>query len=469
MNRKPAVLVLAITLALAAPTAAAEDGDYSWWQVIANLFSPPPADNPVTPAQRNAPAYPLLGNPAGFDDGFTPGHYLGWQTVQLAPETGAVCSNGSPYKLFVNRVANTRNTLIYMEGGGACWDYNSCKGLNVRGARNPNGIPDDYMSLLNPGASLVSPFVLRVSPTLDFVKTQNWNLVYVPYCTGDIYSGDKVAVYTDSSGQNPPLVYHHNGLRNQRAVVAWLKDNLPRPTQLVQTGCSAGGVGSLLNYDHVRGDLAPNRAFLINDSGPTFSAPSGANPQQYPSVPLFAAIRPAWGLDATNGPIDYINTRLGPYGFNRNDFGTLIPALSSKRGNDRLGITYFWQDLNYSSYSYEQFFPEIRNAPDQATKDRLLHAKWAIDTTRMKQSTDSLANVGGYYPQFRALNESHCDSIVDFKNGDIQERNLELGHFIDNVLNGQGPVMDASEASDEADRKKPFNPFYALIEALLAG
>ncbi|MFC3552442.1 pectin acetylesterase-family hydrolase [Lysobacter cavernae] len=469
MNRKPAVLAIALAIALTPPAALAEEGDYAWWQVLVNLVSPAPADNPVTPAQRNASAYPLLGNPAGFDDGFAPGRYLGWQTVQLAPETGAVCGNGTPYKFFVNRVADTRNTLIYMEGGGACWDYASCKGLTPRSARNPDGIPDDYMGLLNPGASLVSPFVLRVSPTLDVVKTQDWNLVYVPYCTGDIYSGDKVAVYPDPSGQNPPLVYHHNGLRNQRAVVAWLKDHLPRPTQLVQTGCSAGGVGSMLNYDHVRGDMAPNRAFLINDSGPVYSAPTGADPQQYPSVPLFATVRPAWGLDESNGPIDYMSNRLSAYGFNRNDFGTLVRALANKRRSDRLGITYFWQDLNYSSYSYERFFPEIVNAPDQATKEQLLHQKWAQDTTRLKQTTDSLANVGGYYSQFRALNESHCDSIVDFKNGDIQERQLELGHFVDNVLNGQGPVLDASEASDEADRKKPFNPFYALIDALLNG
>ncbi|MBU8976201.1 pectinacetylesterase family protein [Lysobacter sp. MMG2] len=464
MNRKPATLVLLFALAMPA-AALAEEGDYAWWQVLVNLVSPPAADNKVTPAQRNAPTYPLLANPAGFDDAFAPGHYSGWQTVQLAPQTGAVCGNGTPYKFFVNRVADTRNTLIYMEGGGACWDYASCKGLTPRSARNPDGIPDDYMSLLNPGASLVSPFVLRISPTGDVVKTQKWNLVYVPYCTGDIYSGDRVAVYPDPNG-GAPLVYHHNGLRNARAVVSWLKDHLPRPTQLVQAGCSAGGVGSMLNYEHMRGDLAPNRAFLINDSGPVFSAPNGASPAQYPSVPLFATIRPAWGLDATNGPIDYLAGRLGP-GFSRNDYATLIPALANKRRSDRLGITYFWQDLNYSSYSYERFFPEIQNAPNQAAKEALLHQKWAVDTTRLKATTDSLSNVGGYFPQFRALNESHCDTIVDFKNGDVQERGLELSHFIDNVLNGQGAVLDASESSDQADRAKPFNPFYALIDALL--
>lgn len=470
MDRKhSASLALGIALALAAPAALAEDGDYWWWQQIANLFSPPPADNRITSDQANAASYPLRDHADGFGDGFQPGLYYSWQTVRMAPETGAVCSNGSPFKIFVNRVPNTRNTLIYMEGGGACWDYDSCQGLTKRGARNPNGIPDDYMSLLNPSASLVSPFVTRVSITADYVKTQNWNLVYVPYCTGDIYAGDKVAVYPDPRGEKPPLVYHHNGLRNQRAVVAWMKNHLPRPTQLVQTGCSAGGVGSLINYEHMRGDLAADRGFLIDDSGPVFSAPVGADPNQYPSQPLFTTIRAAWGMDAANGPLAYAAAGLGAHGFNSTDLGTVVPALAAKRPGDRLGITYFWQDLNYSSYSYERFHDDIANAPTQAAKEALIHQKWAVDTHRLRQTTDALPNVGGYYPQFRALNESHCDSIVDFKHGDVQERNLQLGNFIDNVLNGQGAVMDASEANDAADRAKPYNIFYALIDQLLAG
>jgi hypothetical protein len=427
-----------------------------------NLVSPPSADNPVTPAQMQGP-YPLLLNPSSYSDGFSPGAYYQWQTIKLAPATGAVCGNGSQYKFFVNRVPNTRNTIIYMEGGGACWDYASCTGqTGIRGARNPNGIPDDYMSLLNPASSLVSPFVVRAHPWTA-VKTQNWNMIYVPYCTGDVYSGDKVAVYNDPSGQASPLVWHHNGIRNVRAVVAWLKNNLPRPTQMLSTGCSAGGIGSLNSYATLRRDMAPSYGFLINDSGPSFSAPVGGNPAQYPSVPLHTHIRTAWGLD--QGPMAYLATVLPA--FDSNNFGTLYPALAAKLPTDRLGHTHFWQDLNYSSYSYERFFPEIANAPDQATKEALIHAKFRTDTERLKQTLNGLPTFGGYFPQFRALNESHCTTIVDFENGDIQERSLELRHFVDSVLDGSGTVLDASETSDQADRAKPPNLIYMLIESML--
>ncbi|WP_443191122.1 pectin acetylesterase-family hydrolase [Pseudomonas indica] len=441
----------------------AEPGDYSVWQTMINLVSPPAADSPVTPAQRLGP-YPLLANPAGFDSGFRPGSYYAWQTVQLAPQTGAVCGNGSPYKFFVNRVPNTRNTIIYLEGGGACWDYPSCSGQGgIRGARNPNGIPDDYMALLNPGASLVSPFVVRLHPWTR-VKTQNWNMVYVPYCTGDIYSGDRVAIYQDP--QNPeqqPLVWHHNGLRNVRAVVGWLKDNLQRPTQMLTTGCSAGGAGSLTNHAAIRQDIAPDRGFLIDDSGPVFSAIAGGNPQDYPSLPLQGFIRQAWGLDA--GPLPYLQSRLP--GLNPNDLGTLYPALSANLPGDRMGHTHFWKDLNYSSYSYERFYPDIINAPDQATKHALIHARWDVDTGRLRNELANLSNFGGYFPQYRAVNESHCTSIIEFANADIQEQNLELDDFVSSVLDGSGPVLDASETSDQVDRQKPFNLLYYVLDQLL--
>ncbi|MDG9923354.1 MULTISPECIES: pectin acetylesterase-family hydrolase [unclassified Pseudomonas] len=449
-------------MALLTAPAHAELGDYSVWKTLLNLTMPPPADNKVTPEQGLGP-YPLLNNPGGFNSGFKPGNYYGWQTVQLAPQTGAVCGNGSPYKFFVNRVPNTTNTIIYLEGGGACWDYASCTGQSgIRGARNPDGIPNDYMSLLNPGASLVSPLVVRLHPWTR-TKPQNWNMIYVPYCTGDIYSGDKVAVYDDPQNQKPPLIWHHNGLRNTRAVVAWLKNNLPRPAQLLTTGCSAGGAGSLTNYVNIRQDMAPTRGFLLDDSGPVFSAPPGSDIAQYPSRPLQDHIRAVWGLN--EGTVPYLQSRLP--GLDGADLGSLYSALSANLPGDRLGHTHFWQDLNYSSYSYERFHPDIINAPDAATKEALIHAKWAVDTDRLRNQLSNLSNFGGYFPQYRAVNESHCTSIIEFANSDVQEQNLQLDHFVNNLLEGSGAVLSASESSDAADKAKPFNLLYYILDQLL--
>ncbi|OZG75228.1 hypothetical protein BTA51_02260 [Hahella sp. CCB-MM4] len=446
--------------------AAAELGDYSAWTTFLNLFSPQSANNPVTSDQRDAEQYPLLSNPSGFDDGFSPGNYLAWQTVQLHPDTGAVCGNGSPYKFFVNRVAHTSNMIIYLEGGGACWDYESCTGqTGIRGARNPNGVPDDYMSLKNPGASMVSPLVVRLHPWTR-TETQGWNMVYVPYCTGDTYTGDKVAVYEDPKGEADPLVWHHNGVKNMRAIVSWLKDNIEKPGQMLVTGCSAGGTGTLGNYYPIRRDMDPSKGYMLNDSGPIYPAPVTGSTNDYPSLPLHNRIRDVWGLDGDgNGPLYYLKGKMPT--LDLNNLGTLTTALADTFPNDRLGHTQFWEDLNYSSYSYERFYPDIYNDPDADSRAEKIHQRWYKDTGNLMASLNGYDNFGYYLPRFRGVNESHCTTIIEFNNSDIQEEGLELENFVDNVISGSGTVMEASEEDTVTDHNKGFNLLYWLLDQLL--
>ena len=65
------------------------------------------------------------------------------------------------------------------------------------------------------------------------------------------------------------------------------------------------------------------------------------------------------------------------------------------------------------------------------------------------------------------MNESHCTTIIEFANSDIQEAGLELDDFVANVLNGSGAVMQASETDQQADYNKPFNPLYWALDQLL--
>lgn len=449
----------AIGLAAASAPAQAEEGDYSPLEAFFNLFFPPAADEPVRPREQDGP-YPLLPNPAGFEDGFESGAYTRWQKVDLAPETGAVCGNGSPYKFFVNRVAHTRNTVVYMEGGGACWDYPSCSGQSgVRGARNPDGIPDDYLE--GPTTGLVSPFTFRDHP-YSRVKTQDWNIVYVPYCTGDVYSGDETAVYEDPAGEAAPLVWHHNGTKNVRAVTAWMRDNLPAPTQLLMTGCSAGGAGVLNNYHPFRRDSKSTYGFLINDSGPVFPTEARGPLSRNPSQPLQRQVRDVWGTDDV---VDWVQRDL-PF-LRKSNPGSVSTATARRWRGDRLGHVHFQRDLNYSVYSYERFYDYIQNDPDRASRNEKILDLWDIDTNKLRRQLSREPNFGGYFPYFRDVNDSHCATIIDFENGDIQERGLELGDFIGSVLDGSGPVLEGYEEDEEADENKPPNLIYTLIGFIL--
>ncbi|MCQ8185000.1 pectinacetylesterase family protein [Parvularcula maris] len=446
----------AVVLSYATP-AAAEPGDYSGWQTFWNLFSPPKADRKVRSWERVG-EYGLYSNPSGFNDGFSPGNYGNWQTIQLHPSTGAICGNGSPFKFFINRVASTRNTMFYFEGGGACWDYASCTGqAGIRGARNPDGIPDDYITSGDPSTGLVSPLVWRSHPYND-VKTQDWNIVYVPYCTGDVYSGNKVTVYEDPTGAGEPLVWHHNGARNVRAVTSWMRDNMPRPTQMLMTGCSAGGAGAMTNYHPMRRDMAPSYGYMINDSGPLFPTAQGGSNAANPSRPLHLQIKDRWGVDSVMG---YLARDIA--GISTSNYGSVNDAIASRYTGDRLGHTHFQLDQNYSAYSYERFYPEIQNAGSQSQREALITEKWQQDTGKLRSQLASYPNYGGYFPYFRDVNDSHCTTIIDIENGDIQELGLELEDFIDSVMDGNGAVLSATEQDTQADLNKPFNLIYSLV------
>ena len=144
------------------------------------------------------------------------------------------------------------------EGGGACWEQNACqmKG-GLLGATNYNGIPTNYMSTGLALGGLITPFTSRTHP-LQKVQTQSWNIVYVPYCTGDVHTGNKVATYGDADPANP-ITYYHRGFKNGEAVANWVGRYLPKQDQLLVTGFSAGGVGATAMYGLIRLPISPNR------------------------------------------------------------------------------------------------------------------------------------------------------------------------------------------------------------------
>lgn len=460
----------------------AEPGDYGFWETLGNLVSPAQPDNKVSADQASG-MYPLTPDNPTFDDGFDPADYDNWQKVDVPVSSGAMCGNGSPYKFFVSRVPDTSNTVLYFEGGGACWDYASCTGqTGIRGARNPNGIPDNYVQNINLldfensanlATAAVSPLIYTHHPYNQF-KSGEWNLVYVPYCTGDIYVGDKTQVYEDPTGENPDLIWHHNGLRNVQSVISWLKNNLQKPEQMLTAGCSAGSIGALLNYSKLRADMDVNYGYLIDDSGPLYRAPLDSDdPESYPSLPLHREVLHSWTTftpgndpEAVN-PINMLSS-ITP-GFDDNQLASLYAALSDKFPGDRLGITHFLADGNFSSYSYERFHEDIHSDPDPESRLDKLRQKWQQDTHQnLIPLLEQTSNWGYYFPMYRNFNESHCTTILDLEYGEIAEHGLVLRDFLDNIVNHQGGgMMRAHETDEVSDFENNHNWFYDLVGGLL--
>ncbi len=393
--------------------------------------------------------------------------YLQWETVELPASSGATCGNGTPYRFFVNRTPFTSKTVVMFEGGGACWDPGACEGGILLDAVNPDGIPTNYMTDWNRQAhlGLVTPFTMRLHP-LQSVQTQSWNIVYLTYCTGDVHTGNKVAVYDNVDPANP-MAYHHRGMVNAKAVAAWMAKNLKQPEKLFLTGFSAGGVGSAALYPAFREALKPKQMSLLADSGPLFNVPRDATPEQAPSVLLHNKIRTVWGLDGANGLVTELITKY-PGAGSADNLGSITAGLGKIFPKDRISYANFQEDTNCSAFSYQKFYPEIANAPDNETRLKLLNQKWRQEITPWVAQMETQPNIGYYIPNKRELNGSHCLTIVTFGGTSIVETGLkDVGRFVDNLIDGKGTPIRAFEKNPTSQRVLISDWFADLIAPLL--
>jgi hypothetical protein len=322
------------------------------------------------------------------------GNTYHWERVALP---GTQCGNGSQYKFFARRTGSP-NVLFFFEGGGACWDYDTCSGrAGVLGAANPNGIADDYMTQFT--AKYVSPIVNGADPGLPLrsrtdLVTKDWNIVYMPYCTGDVHIGNRAATYVDATGGQPPLPWKHSGFTNTTAAVQWAHQQFPTVSKLLVTGFSAGGTATAAGYFFVRRGLNPTRGYYLDDSGPVHPAPNDS----FNSRPLHTQIREAWALDSVFGAL--------PPTFDRNDFGSINRMVALEFPGDQIAYTGYTRDYNYSRFSYERFLTPT-------DKESVL-GFWDEDQDHLVAQLDGFANTSYFIPHERQINASHCSTIITF-------------------------------------------------------
>jgi hypothetical protein len=323
------------------------------------------------------------------------GNSYTWHQVALP---GAVCGNGSQYK-FYYADNGSPNLVFYFEGGGACWDYDTCSGrAGVLGAANPNGIADNYMAGFEP--RYVAPILNGNDPGLPLrsrtdLVTKGWNAVYLPYCTGDVHVGNNTAVYADPTGAQPPITWHHNGYNNTMGAIAFAHQQFPSVQKLLVSGFSAGGTGTSAAYYFVRNGLSPQQGYMINDSGPIY--PDGPGSPGL-SKPLHDKIRASWKLDSVFAQL--------PSSFDPGDFGTINRMVAQTFPNDQLAYTGYSQDYDYSRFSYERFY----SPNDKAS----VLAKWQADEAYFTSVLGQYSNFSYFIPWERQINVSHCSTIVTF-------------------------------------------------------
>jgi hypothetical protein len=169
-----------------------------------------------------------------------------WTWVQF---DDTKCRGGSAAGISVNMHAASKKLMIYLEGGGACFDSQTC-GANpdAVGSRNPSGAGVfDRNNAKNP--------------------VKDYNFVYVPYCTGDVHMGAK----DDGSVEGVSGTQHFVGRKNLAAFLKRIIPTFASPEKVLLTGVSAGGFGASSNAAFVQYAFGEVPVTMIDDSGPTFS------------------------------------------------------------------------------------------------------------------------------------------------------------------------------------------------------
>ena len=177
----------------------------------------------------------------------TPNAEVPYEGKTLAP----TCSAGTPWVFFVKR-GTVNKTLMYYQGGGACWDYISCRLPTHKTTAGPNDNP----------ANATTGFANLSNPDNPF---RDWNAVFVPYCTGDVHWGD--AVVNHVLGKQS-ITIHHKGFVNAQVAEKWAREHFVNPDEVFVTGSSAGAYGAIVNSLPLQQKVWPSSHFdVLGDAG----------------------------------------------------------------------------------------------------------------------------------------------------------------------------------------------------------
>lgn len=166
------------------------------------------------------------------------------------------CWDGSDYHFFVR--GGTENKLVmYYEGGGACWDALSCGGTPLTGPIFKSNITTEEQ--INGVGTGLADFENPENPF------SNWNVVYVPYCTGDVHWGNNTFEHVQGTSS---IVIQHKGWVNGQVAEKYAREHIVSPEKVFVTGSSAGAYGAIVNSVFAKENAYPSTPFaVVGDAG----------------------------------------------------------------------------------------------------------------------------------------------------------------------------------------------------------
>lgn len=188
------------------------------------------------------------------------------------------CMNDEATGIGVNLTSKSKDLVIFLQGGNACFNTVSC----AITANEKTGYQQAEFDK--------EKAVLGAAPLFSRADVNNplkdYNYVYVPYCTGDVHGGDASGVMAGGKVRN----FH--GYKNLDLFLDRIIPTIPQAGKVILAGVSAGGFGAAYNYDHVAKRFPNNKVILIDDSGPPMA-------EAYVPACLQKHLFDLWGLKNT--------------------------------------------------------------------------------------------------------------------------------------------------------------------------
>ena len=218
------------------------------------------------------PKYSSLAPPLGEPlPNMTPGAW-----TFFAPD-GALSRDGSPAGFYYKfSKTGNKNLLIYLAGGGVCADGFFCNmnPPNKSSSLTAENVGAGILNLLGPDPEPQDPNGERWQSGIFKDDPRNpakdWNMVFVPYVTGDVFFGSK------PNGTVPDVegTFQFVGKSNMMKFISRIVPSFADAETVVLAGSSAGGIGALLNAPFL-GDAYIDvgkgaRVLVLDDAGPFF-------------------------------------------------------------------------------------------------------------------------------------------------------------------------------------------------------
>lgn len=348
--------------------------------------APSDAGSDAGPTGQFSP-FPTNGQPIAAREGV-------WTYLEF-PDTA--CRDGSPAGIAVSLSPRSKKVMIYLEGGGACFDAFTC-------AINP-----------------ANTSLMRTERTDGVFSRENlenpvrdWNFVYVPYCTGDTHGGARPDATVEGVRGRQQFVGYLNMQKFLQRIVPTFRD----ATDVLLTGVSAGGFGTAQNAVLVQRAFDKVKVKMIDDSGPPLSRAS---------IPecLQKKWRTLWNFDET------FLRECGASCPNSNDFSQDYGLFLAKAFQDRpSGLISSDRDSIIAGF----FGAGLDNCTGTALLTPLPAADFQKDLLAYREKVRVYPNFGTYFP-------ASFDHTWIGDNGffSVKVQGVRLLDWFGKIVGGQAP------------------------------